>query len=103
MQRETRAVGLMSGTSLDGIDVALIETDGERVTHFGPTAIDPYADEAKSVLRQALEAGRTPADRTARPGMLVEAERSQRVRPPAGPMTMVLTFAELKIRRTRWT
>ena len=26
-----RAIGLMSGTSLDGVDVALIETDGERI------------------------------------------------------------------------
>ena len=26
-----RAIGLMSGTSLDGVDVALIETDGEAV------------------------------------------------------------------------
>ncbi len=26
------AIGLMSGTSLDGIDAALIETDGEGVT-----------------------------------------------------------------------
>ena len=30
------ALGLMSGTSLDGVDVALIETDGERVDRFGP-------------------------------------------------------------------
>ena len=75
MQRETRAIGLMSSTSLDGIDVALIETDGARVTHFGPSATDPYGDEAKSLLCQALEAGRTLADRTARPGMLAEAER----------------------------
>ena len=73
MQRETRAIGLMSGTTLDGIDV--IETDGERATHFGPSATYPYGDEAKSVPRQALEAGRTLADRTARPGMMVEAER----------------------------
>jgi len=27
----------MSGTSLDGVDVALIETDGERTVAFGPT------------------------------------------------------------------
>ncbi|MGT2485204.1 anhydro-N-acetylmuramic acid kinase [Methylobacterium oryzae CBMB20] len=26
-----RAIGLMSGTSLDGVDIALIETDGEQV------------------------------------------------------------------------
>ena len=27
-----QAIGLMSGTSLDGVDVAVIETDGERIT-----------------------------------------------------------------------
>ncbi len=33
-----RALGLMSGTSMDGVDVALIETDGERIAAFGPMA-----------------------------------------------------------------
>ena len=70
-----RAIGLMSGTSLDGIDVALIETDGETVTQFGPSATEPYQPAEREVLRRALAEGRTLSDRIARPGVLGEAER----------------------------
>ncbi|MEM8956870.1 MAG: anhydro-N-acetylmuramic acid kinase [Pseudomonadota bacterium] len=55
-----RAVGCMSGTSLDGVDAALIETDGERVTGLGPTAYRAYSDAERAVLRAAL--GRWPGE-----------------------------------------
>ena len=69
-----RAIGLMSGTSLDGVDVALIETDGERIARFGPSGYRPYADGEQALLRQALEQGAGLSDRAARPGVLAEAD-----------------------------
>lgn len=47
------AVGLMSGTSLDGIDAALIETDGEAVIRPVAFRSDPYSDAARTTLREA--------------------------------------------------
>lgn len=69
------AIGLMSGTSLDGVDVALIETDGERIAAFGSTSYRPYAAAERQILRQALADAASLTDRGARPGVLVEAER----------------------------
>ncbi len=69
------AIGLMSGTSLDGVDVAMIETDGERIGSFGPTGYRAYTADERGLLRQALTDAATLKDRTARPGVLREAER----------------------------
>ena len=60
---------------MDGIDVALIETDGETVSRFGPSAVHVYRDEEAALLRQAVEAARELTDRAARPGVVGEAER----------------------------
>ena len=59
-----RALGLMSGTSVDGVDVALIETDGERVDRFGPTLTVPYPDEVRRLIR-ATFAAEQPNEATA--------------------------------------
>jgi anhydro-N-acetylmuramic acid kinase len=50
-----RAIGLMSGTSLDGVDAAWIETDGERVFATGPALTLPYDDLLRSDLRRLLD------------------------------------------------
>lgn len=70
-----RAIGMMSGTSLDGVDVALIETDGKRIAGFGPSGYRPYAESERAILRRALAEAPGMADRDARPGILAEAER----------------------------
>jgi anhydro-N-acetylmuramic acid kinase len=64
----------MSGTSLDGIDVALIETDGERIAGFGPFQTIGYGPADRDLLRRALRDAAAITDRNARPGVLGEAE-----------------------------
>ncbi|MEH2509148.1 anhydro-N-acetylmuramic acid kinase [Nitrobacteraceae bacterium AZCC 1564] len=70
-----KAIGLMSGTSLDGVDVALIETDGEGVGSFGPTDYRRYSDGERGLLRQALADAVSLSARDQRPGALALAER----------------------------
>ncbi len=64
-----RALGLMSGTSMDGVDAAVLETDGVAISRFGPSAFRAYGPAERATLRAAL--GTWPGD----PGLeAVEAE-----------------------------
>jgi anhydro-N-acetylmuramic acid kinase len=69
-----RALGLMSGTSMDGVDLALVETDGAAEVRFGPTGFRPYEPEDRTLLRAALAEAAHVTDRMARPGALAAAE-----------------------------
>jgi anhydro-N-acetylmuramic acid kinase len=69
-----RALGLMSGTSMDGIDVALIETDGEDEVKRGPSMTFPYGDAERQVLRAAVREARDMSKAPDRPHSLANAE-----------------------------
>jgi anhydro-N-acetylmuramic acid kinase len=47
------AIGLMSGTSLDGVDAALIETDGEALVRPIAFRTECYSDAARAELAEA--------------------------------------------------
>ncbi len=71
------AIGLMSGTSLDGVDVALIESDGERESSISALqAIRAYTTAEREVLRAALVGAVGMTDRNVRSPILAEAEKT---------------------------
>jgi anhydro-N-acetylmuramic acid kinase len=69
-----RALGLMSGTSMDAIDVAVIDTDGESAIAFGPHESYPYAPADRDLLRRAVADAVALTRRDLRPGRLAAAE-----------------------------
>jgi anhydro-N-acetylmuramic acid kinase len=50
-----RTIGLMSGTSLDGVDAAWVETDGEAIGRIGPALTLPYDEALRRDLRALLD------------------------------------------------
>ena len=70
-----RAIGLMSGTSMDGVDIALVETDGESAVTFGATGFQPYSDADRALLRAALDEAAGLDARAAATGAVAAAEK----------------------------
>ncbi len=70
------ALGLMSGTSMDGIDLAFVESDGESEVRVLAGRHVPWSEELRAIVRRAMEEALAHdwTDRWARPGALAEAE-----------------------------
>lgn len=70
-----RALGLMSGTSADGIDAAVLETDGVDHVVAGSAVSVPYPVDVQTKLRAAMTMAQSWDKDTPMPPMLTEAER----------------------------
>ena len=55
------ALGAMSGTSLDGVDAAMVLTDGRTISAFGEAGYRTYSDAEQATIRAAFGATRDPA------------------------------------------
>lgn len=49
-----RALGAMSGTSLDGVDAAVLETDGHDISRFGQTAYRAFSPDERAVIAKGF-------------------------------------------------
>jgi anhydro-N-acetylmuramic acid kinase len=62
----TTAIGCISGTSMDGIDVSLVRTDGEALLEPGPGATYPYEADLRAdllaLIKEAVRAESEPLD-----------------------------------------
>jgi anhydro-N-acetylmuramic acid kinase len=74
MPKIFRALGAMTGTSMDAIDLALVETDGRATLKFGPKASFAFSEADRALLRAAVAAAAALNRRDERPGPLAQAE-----------------------------
>ena len=70
-----RVLGFMSGTSLDAIDMAVIETDGETVSALGPAGEAPLPEALRELVLSAIGAGRRWERGAPEPNSFAEVDR----------------------------
>jgi len=95
-----RILGMMSGTSLDGIDAAILETDGLEIMDFGPAATFPYLPSEKEAIQKAIDKALEWGGKGKRPPEFDVAEKAiteaharvvekMRTRPDAGHIDLI--------------
>ena len=55
MAKTYTALGMMSGTSMDGVDAAILTTDGEHIAGLGPWLTAPYDEAQRARLRSVMD------------------------------------------------
>jgi anhydro-N-acetylmuramic acid kinase len=51
-----KVLGFMTGTSLDAVDMAVLDTDGEQIQAFGPAGERKLSDQTRDLLLDATQA-----------------------------------------------
>ena len=71
-----KVLGFMTGTSLDGVDMAVLETDGEAKLIFGPWAEMPMPAKTRSLLEATIKAALVWPRGEAEPAIFDEARQA---------------------------
>ncbi len=69
-----RVLGFMTGTSLDAVDMAVLETDGERISAFGPSGERKLSEPVRDLLLRTTEQALAWERGGTAPALFAEAE-----------------------------